>query len=91
MLLAKYLSDHRNFRTHSRYIDRETARKKGLIIEDLERNNKFQDLVLSVFHATTHTMNGTGAVKIIENHLGKAYLRMVGRVEEPMRSDKKPG
>lgn len=34
-----------------------------------------QDIFLSVFHATTHTFNGTAAVKIIENHLGKAFIK----------------
>jgi len=47
----------------------------GLIIEDLEDDQEFQDLILSVFHATTHTFNGTNAVKIIENHNGKAFVK----------------
>jgi hypothetical protein len=73
--IAGYLSDHRKFKTHSRHIDRESVRSKGLIIEDLEIDQVFQDLVLSVFHATTHTMDATGTVKIIENHLGKAFVK----------------
>jgi hypothetical protein len=47
----------------------------GLIIEDLERDQVFQDNILSIFHATTHTFNGTNAVKIIENHKGKAFIK----------------
>jgi len=47
----------------------------GLIIENLEDDQEFQDLILSVFHATTHTFNGTNAVKIIENHMGKAFIK----------------
>jgi hypothetical protein len=35
-----------------------------------------QDRLLSVFHATSHTLNGTPTVKVIENHLGKAYIRL---------------
>ena len=44
-------------------------------------NNKFviyilsSILVLSVFHATTHTFSGTNAMKIIENHNGKAFIK----------------
>ncbi|MBA7545518.1 hypothetical protein ES705_37887 [subsurface metagenome] len=30
---------------------------------------------MSVFHATTHTFNGTMAAKIIENHDGKAFIK----------------
>ncbi|MCL4211628.1 MAG: hypothetical protein KJZ68_13315, partial [Phycisphaerales bacterium] len=32
---------------------------------------------LSVFHATTHTFSGTTAVKIIENNLGRAFIKQV--------------
>jgi len=46
-----------------------------LNIENLENDQELQDLVLSVFHATTHTFNGTTAVKIIENHNGKAFIK----------------
>ena len=73
--IASYLSNHKNFQTHSRHIDRDQAKKIGLIIDDLESDQDFQDKVLSVFHAMTHTFSGTGAVKIIENHLGKAFVK----------------
>jgi len=49
-------------------------------VENLEDDDKLQDLVLSVFHATTHTFDGTGAVKIIENQLGKAFIKQVQQV-----------
>ena len=29
-----------------------------------------------MFHATTHTFNATPCVKIIENHLGKAFIKV---------------
>ena len=58
----------------------------GLIIDDLEDDQDLQDLVLSIHHAMTHTFSGTGAVKIIENHLGKAFLKMQQAViiQQPM-------
>ncbi|GAI15319.1 unnamed protein product, partial [marine sediment metagenome] len=46
-----------------------------LEIGNLEDDQDLQDLVLSVFHTTTHTFNATPAVKIIENHLGKAFVK----------------
>jgi hypothetical protein len=73
--IAAYLSNHKNFQTHGRHIDRDCAKKIGLIIDDLEDDQDLQDLVLSVFHAMTHTLSATGAVKIIENHLGKAFIK----------------
>ena len=73
--LAACLADHKRFKSHSRFIGREESRGLGLVIEDLETDKILQDLVLSVYHATAHTFNGTGAQKIIENHMGKAYIK----------------
>lgn len=75
--IAAYLSDHTQFKTHARHINRDTAKSKGLVIGNMEDDQTFQDLVLSVFHATTHTFSATGAVKIIENHLGKAFVKQI--------------
>jgi len=73
--IAAYLADHNNFKSHSRFIDRQKARNLGLEIEDLESDQTLQDAVLSVFHSTTHTFNASPAVKIVENHLGKAFIK----------------
>lgn len=73
--IANYLSNHKIFKTHGRHINREQAKEIGLTIEDLESDQDLQDLVLSVFHATTHTFNATNAVKIIENHQGRAFIK----------------
>ena len=78
--ISEYLANHKNFKTHGRHIDRAQAKKIGLRIENMEKNQKLQDAILSVFHATTHTLSGTGSVKIIENHLGKAFVKMQQKV-----------
>ena len=57
--IAKYLSNHKNFQTHARHIDRDHAKKIGLLIDDLEDDQDFQDRVLSAFHAMSHTFSGT--------------------------------
>lgn len=75
--IAEWLCDHRNFKTHGRYIPRKNVEEKGLKVTRLEGDKIAQDLILSVFHATTHTFNGTSAVKIIENHLGRAFIKQV--------------
>lgn len=75
--ISKWLSSHKQFMSHSRHIDREQARSKGLIVEDMENDQIFQDLVLSVFHTATLTFNHTGCQKIIENHLGKGYFKTI--------------
>lgn len=73
--IAKNLTDHKELKSHGRHINRSKAKEFGLIIDDLEEDQEFQDLVLSVFHATTHTFGATAAVKIIENHEGKAFIK----------------
>ncbi len=73
--IAAKLADHAHFKSHSRFIDRAQARELGLTIDDLEADQNLQDAVLSVFHATSHTFNGTPCVKIIENHLGKTFAK----------------
>ncbi len=56
------------------------------MIEDLEASQDLQDAVLTVHHATMHTFQGP-AVKIVENHLGRAYVKiaqqMVIQVPKP--------
>jgi len=73
--IASWLSNHGHFKSHSRHISRSDLESKGLRIEYLENKQTIQDSFLSVFHATTHTFNGTSAVKIIENHKGNAFIK----------------
>ncbi|AEA48118.1 SDH family Clp fold serine proteinase [Archaeoglobus veneficus] len=80
--ISKKLSDHRYFKSHSRHISIDEARELGLLVEELENDQKFQDLVLSVFHATTITFDLTAAVKIIENHEGRAFIKLYGHPKQ---------
>jgi hypothetical protein len=79
--IAGRLADHANFKSHSRFIDRTQATGFGLVIEDLETVQAFQDTVLSVFHAAIHTFNATPCVKIIENHLGNAFIKISSQAQ----------
>lgn len=73
--IAKWLSEHENFKSHSRHISRKELIDKGLKIESLEDDQKLQDLSLSIFHAAAHTFINTSVNKIVENHFGRAYIR----------------
>jgi hypothetical protein len=73
--IAAWLADHKRFKTHARHIPRCELAARGLIIDHLEDDQELQDLVLSVFHATAHTFDDTLAFKVIENHLGRAFIR----------------
>jgi hypothetical protein len=96
--IAADLANHEEFKSHGRHINRDKAKEMGLTIEDLEEDQEFQGLVLSVFHATTHTFNGTNAVKIIENHNGKAFIKQQQKIliqqgpppPKPPQQDKAP-
>ena len=81
--IAKWLSDHKNFKSHVRHISRNQLKNRGLKIENLEDDDVFEDLVLSVFHAATHAFAETDAVKIVENHLGRAFAKQA-IVQQPV-------
>lgn len=81
---AGQLRDHGTFKSHGRHITRDRAMAMGLVIVPLEADQTFQDLALSVFHATTHTFGATACVKIIENHLGKAFVKLQQSIQVPI-------
>lgn len=81
--IAKKLSSHNEFKSHGRHISIQQAKELGLVVEALENNHIFQEAVLSVFHVTMHTFTATGAVKIIENHLGRAFLKIEQQIIIP--------
>jgi hypothetical protein len=73
--IATFFASYEEHRSHSLGIDRESAREQGVVIDDLEGDQNLQDAVLSVHHATMHTLGGP-AVKIVENHLGRTYAKV---------------
>ncbi len=73
--VSAWLSDHATFKSHSRHLPRSVLREHGLAVSNLEDDELLQDLSLSVFHATAHTFAATPAVKIVENHTGRAFIK----------------
>lgn len=78
---ADFFADASMHKSHSRGIDRKQARDAGLLIVDLESDQELQDAVLSVHHAVMHTLAATPCVKLVENHQGRAYMRMVQQLQ----------
>lgn len=74
-MISEWLAGHENFKSHARHIPRIEVENRELIVLRLEADQRFQDLVLSVFHSTTHTFTGTPSVKIVENHDGRAFIK----------------
>ncbi|MCY4258070.1 MAG: serine protease [bacterium] len=88
--VATALSDYDQHMSHGRRLGKAQLRQLGLNITDLEEDDRLQDLVLSVHHAVNHLMNHTGTVKIVENHLGKVFIRRVGQLAIPIQQTAHP-
>jgi len=76
--ILSYLGDHATTKQHDRHISIKEATENGLKIIPLENDQKLQDIVLTVHHAFMCTFSkAPNAVKIIENHRGKACIDIV--------------
>ena len=73
--VSEWLANHKNFKSHNRHLPRADIENHGLTVTRLEEDEQLEDFCLSVFHATTHTFAGTSAIKIIENHAGRAFVK----------------
>jgi ClpP class serine protease len=82
-VIHKELADHALTKSHARHLSARKCKAIGMNVNFLEENHKLQEAVLCVHHACIHTLSGTGAFKIIENHLGVAYIQMVQQVIVP--------
>lgn len=76
---AAWFADHTYFKSHGRGVSRSDARRQGISISDLEADDVLQDRVLSVSHSAQLTFSGTPCAKLIESHLGRAWLVMDGQ------------
>lgn len=69
------LSDYEENRTHDRHLHFDECQSYGLKVRLVEEDQRLQDLVLTVHHCFTHTLQNTTAVKMIENHNGAAVVK----------------
>jgi len=74
--IVKRLTDYRGNKAHERHIHLDECENMGLKVERLETDAQLQDLVLTVHHCFMHTLMNTPAFKIIENHLGTAFIKI---------------
>lgn len=72
---AQALADHAKYKSHGRFIPVDQAISEGLAVDLLENDQILQDKVLSIFHSVNITLDATPAVKLIENHQGRAYIK----------------
>ena len=78
--IVEKLANYELLKTHDRHLPPETCMSFGLNISVLEDNPPLQDAVLSVHHACIHTFTRTSAFKIIENHTGKAFIKLMPQI-----------
>lgn len=77
------LADHSVSLAHNRHLSAAKCKEIGLHVCDLESDQALQDKVLSVHHIYIHTLSGTGALKIIENQNGMAFILQIRPVVMP--------
>ena len=72
------LTEKKNTKFHGRHIglDEAVSIIGAANIKKLEDDQKLQDLVLTVHHATVITMQATACYKIIENQDGRAFVQI---------------
>lgn len=72
--MLKEFSDHKANKSHARHISAQKCKEIGVSVIDMEVDNVLQDLILTVHHSYMHTLTHSTASKIVENHLGVAYI-----------------
>ena len=74
--ITQRLAHYKKNKAHDRHLHLEDCKTIGLKIERIEDDPDLQDLVLTVHHCYMHTLMNTHAFKIIENHLGTAFVKL---------------
>lgn len=76
--IVEKLNNHKDTKAHGRHIHLDQARAMGLRVDALEDGQDMQDLVLTIHHAYMHSFSSSKAIKIIENHMGHAFVQAIG-------------
>ena len=82
--ILKEFGDHKSNKSHAHHISKDVCKQAGVSIIDMEDDNELQDLILTVHHSFMHTFSHSSATKIVENHLGVAYVESLP-VQIPMQ------
>jgi len=82
------LSSYRLHKTHNQHLHYTDLERLGLKVYplELEGQQTFQDLIVTIHHCYMHSMMNTAAVKIIENHLGDAMIKHVAQTQPTLGS-----
>lgn len=72
---AAYFNDATTHKSHGRRIGRDEARSVKIKIEDLEKDQKLQDAVLTLYHLLTILFEQSTTTKILHAHHGKVWAQ----------------
>lgn len=76
--IAAFFNDAANHKSHGRRIDREEARNRGVVIEDLETNQSLQEAVLTAYHMATIAFEKGPSAKMLVSNTGRLWVKNVG-------------
>lgn len=76
------LISHAITKSHARHLSAKKCTEIGLKIEMMEDNQELQDAILAVHHMAMLTFAQTPTAKIIENNLGKSYIKTSGIIRQ---------
>lgn len=74
--ICEILSNLNDSKEHNTHFQFDQCDAVGLNVVRLENDQKLQDLVLTLHHCYMHTLGNTPAFKVVENHLGRAMVKM---------------
>lgn len=75
---AFHFNDASSHKSHGRRIDRDEARSKGVVVEDLEEDQALQEAVLTAYHVMTILFEQGPAAKIITSNRDRLWAKNVG-------------
>ena len=82
--IVRKLMDLDTNKGHSKHLHFQECIDVGLNVEMMEDDPDLQDLILTTHHCYMHTLANTNAFKIIENHLGRAFIKQQGRQQSAL-------
>jgi len=75
---AAHFNDASIHKSHGRRIDRDEARAKNVVVEDLEVSQELQEAVLNAYHLMTILFENGPAAKVMINTSGTTWVKNVG-------------
>ena len=75
--ILQAFGDHALTLSHARHLGIKQVQDAGVVVSELEDDQKLQEAVLTVHHACIQTLSDTGCIKLIENQEGVAHVRAI--------------